>query len=201
MVELSSDALTVVRRATYGLEPSETLHVADDLDLRPSARVPVVVGVPLTRLRRDRDVQAFALGAPLAAITALLGAVASSALERVVAILGDHVESPTFDELTSAIDQLLDEGARRDEAVAVLALAIAESFPAASHCARLLTERTDFDLPELPVLARGDLSTTLLQERPVDEAVRARRRARRAEESRRKQRSAGANRPTKRRGS
>ncbi len=185
------DANATVRRAFLKIEPRVTLAAVDGLDLRAHAKVTAVVGVPLRQLQQRRDVVSFATGAPIAAVRGLLELVALAPLERLVELLGDHAENPTFEELSSAVDELLADGASVDDAVAVLAYAVGESFPAAASCRRLLEERPTFTLPALPDAAPP---SALPAPRQVSPEIREQRRARREEEKRRR-RTAAPTRP------
>jgi hypothetical protein len=173
----------VMRSALLKIDPATVLAKVDSLDLRAHARVSAVIGVPLRQLQQRRDVTVFATTAPMAAVRSLLELLAISPLERVVELLGDHAESSNYDQLVTAIDELLSSGASVDDAVAVLAYAVGESFPAAPHCRRLFEEREAFALPELPAIAAP---TVLAAPREVSAELREQRRARREEEKRRK---------------
>ncbi|MCU1362895.1 MAG: hypothetical protein JWM55_723 [Acidimicrobiaceae bacterium] len=183
MTEVSSSATGVMRAALVKIEPATVLANVDTLDLRAHARVSAVIGVPLRQLQQRRDVTAFATTAPVAAIRATLELLAMTPLETVIGLLGDHAESPTYEQLTAAIDAFVAGGATTDDVVALLAYAIGESFPAAAHCRRLLEERAEFALPPLPeVIAPRVLAAP----REVSAELREQRRARREEEKRRK---------------
>ena len=170
----------IIRRTVLSLDPVAVLEVVDALDLRPSTKITAVVGVPLRSLQERRDVATFAAGAPLPAVAALLEVIAAAPLERVIAALGEHAEAPDFDQLSAAVDQVADEGVTRDELVAVLGHAAGEGFPAAPHCRRLLDERAEFALAELPSVSVPPRPLG----REVDPAQRERRRARRAQRRR-----------------
>ncbi len=172
-----------MRAALLKVDPETVLDKVDTLDLRAHARVSAVVGVPLRQLQQRRDVTAFATTAPMAAIRATLELLAMSPLEAVIGLLGDHSESPTYDQLADAMDEFLSGGATADQAVVVLAYAVGESFPAAAHCRRLLEEREEFALPALPEVIAP---TVLAAPREVSAELREQRRARREEEKRRK---------------
>lgn len=191
VAESSGAAAAIARRAFLKIDPSATLAAVDELDLRGHAKVTAVVGVPLRQLQQRRDVEAFATGAPIAAVRGLLEVMALAPLETVVELLGESADNPSFEELSAAIDGLLAGGARVDDAVAVLAYAVVESFAAAAHCRRLLDEREDFALPELPEVPAASV---LVAPREVSPEIRAQRRARREEEKRRR-RSATPTRP------
>ncbi len=177
----------IIRRGLIKIDPARVLGLVDELDLRPSARVTAVVGVPLRSLQQRRDVASFAAGAPLPAVRAVLELLALEPLEKVVEALGDHAESPTFEQLSEAIEQVRAAGAGDDDVVAVLCFAVGEAFPAAPHCRRLLEEREEWRLPELPAVA----STTLVApSREVDPALKEARRQRREQQRRKKVASA-----------
>src|ERR1700691_3163485 len=128
MVDASSSANGVMRAALLKIDSTAVLDKVDTLDLRAHARVSAVIGVPLRQLQQRRDVTAFATTAPMAAVRSLLELLAMAPLEKIVELLGDHAESPTYDELVAAIDELLASGSSDDDAVAVLAYAVGESF-------------------------------------------------------------------------
>jgi hypothetical protein len=172
-----------MRAALLKIDSATVLERVDTLDLRAHARVSAVIGVPLRLLQQRRDVTAFATTAPMAAVRALLELLAMAPLERVIELLGEHAESPTYEQLATAIDELLSSGSSNDDAVAVLAYAVGESFPAAAHCRQLFEEREAFALPELPEVVAP---TVLAAPREVSAELREQRRARREEEKRRK---------------
>lgn len=163
-----------------------TLRAVDTLDLRARAKVSAVVGVPLRQLQQRRDVSAFATLAPLAALKSLLDVLALAPLEKIVEYLGDHAESPTFEQLARSVDQLIASGSSYDDVVAALAYAVGESFPAAPSCCRLFEERAELALPALPEVVSP---TILASPREVSPEIREQRRARRDEEKRRRKTS------------
>ncbi len=178
-----NSAHEISRRALLKISESTILSSVDGLDLRGHAKISAVVGIPLRNLQQRRDVVAFAATAPIAAVTALLELLAMAPLERVIAALGEHADTPNFDQLSGAIDAVTEDGSSTDDVVAVLAFAIAEEFPAAPHCRRLFDEREDLALPELPeVVTTPTLSTT----RETDPEIKEQRRRRREEEKKRK---------------
>ncbi len=179
----TSSATDIARRALLKIDSSTVMSMVDGLDLRGNAKVSAVVGMPLRSLQQRRDVTAFAVSAPIAAIHALLELLAMAPLEKVIEALADHADAPSFDQLVAAIDDVRDQGAGMDEIVAVLAFAVAEAFPAAPSCRRLLEERPEFNLPELPEVVA---SSSLLTPKEVDPEVREARRRRREEEKKRK---------------
>jgi hypothetical protein len=157
--------------------------MVDGLDLRGHAKISAVVGIPLRTLQQRRDVAAFGATAPIAAVHALLELLAMGPLEKVIAALGEHADTPTYEQLVAAVDAVQAQGATVNDIVAVLGFAVAEEFPAAPHCRRLLDERPDLLLPELPDLVA---TSTLLSPKEIDPEVREARRRRREEEKKRK---------------
>src|ERR1700728_4517011 len=109
-----------MRAALAKIEPATVLAKVDTLDLRAHARVSAVIGVPLRQLQQRRDVTAFATTAPVAAIRATLELLAMSPLETLIGLLGDHAESPTYEQLVAAIDEFVSGGATTEDVVAVL---------------------------------------------------------------------------------
>jgi hypothetical protein len=199
MTDASANANNIVRVAFLKIDPEVTLRAADSLDLRAHAKVSAVVGVPLRQLQQRRDVTAFATTAPLAAVRGLLEVLSLAPLEKTIELLGDHAESPTYDQLSEAVDQLLASGSSNDDVVAVLAYAVGASFPAAPHCRRLLEERPEFSLPALPdVVAPAVLAAP----REVSAEIREQRRNRREDEKRKRKSASSARppRPTKAKG-
>jgi len=187
----TSSATDIVRRGLLKITDSTVLAVVDSLQLKGNTKVQAVVGMPLRTLQQRRDVTTFATTAPIAAVKGILELLAMQPLERVVEVLGDHADSPSFDQLSAAVDQLVADGASIDDIVALLVFAIGEEFPAAGHCRRLLDERTEF---ELPVLTSTDVVTPLLVAKVIDEHVREQRRARRELEKKKKKQTATATR-------
>jgi hypothetical protein len=176
-----------VRAALLKIDSDVSLAAVDTLDLRAHAKVSAVIGVPLRQLQQRRDVTAFAASAPVAAAKAMLELLAGAPLERVIEQLGDHAESPTYEQLSAAIDELIAAGMSTDDVVAVLAYAVGEGFPAAPHCRRLFEERPELALPSLPAVASAG---SLVSPREVSPEIREQRRARRDEQRRRKKPSA-----------
>jgi hypothetical protein len=183
VTDATSNASVVVRAALLKIDPANVLSVVDSLDLRANAKVSAVVGVPLRQLQQRRDVEAFVTSAPMAAARALLEVIAMSPLERVIELLGDHAEHPTYEQLSAAIDQFLETGGSTDDALSVLAYAIGDAFPAAAQCRRLISEREEFALPEIPEV---HAATVLAAPREVSPEIREQRKQRREEEKRRK---------------
>jgi hypothetical protein len=183
VTDATSNATAVVRAALLKFDPQNVLTVVDSLDLRANAKVSPVVGVPLRQLQQRRDVETFATTAPMAAVRGLLEVIAMTPLEKVIELLGEHAEHPSYEQLSAAIDEYLTSGASTDDVVSVLAYAIGDAFPAAAHCRRLLAEREEFALPELPEV---QAPTVLAAPREVSPEIREQRRQRREEEKRRK---------------
>lgn len=173
----------ISRRALLKISESTILSSVDGLDLRGHAKITPVVGIPLRNLQQRRDVLTFASAAPIAAVLALLELLAMAPLEKVIAALGEHADSPNFEQLNGAIDDVTLEGASVDDVVAVLAFAIAEGFPAAPHCRRLFEERAELALPELPNVV---VTTTLAAPRETDPQIKEQRRRRREAEKKRR---------------
>jgi len=199
MTDASASANTIVRAAFLKIDPDVTLRAADSLDLRAHAKVSAVVGVPLRQLQQRRDVTAFATTAPLAAVRGLLEVMALGPLEATIELLGDHADSPTYEQLSEAVDQLLASGSSNDDVVAVLAHAIGASFPAAPHCRRLLEERLELSLPALPEVVAP---TVLAAPKEVSAEIREQRKLRREDEKKKKKSASSARppRPTKAKG-
>jgi hypothetical protein len=191
VTEASISANTVVRASLLKISPETVLAMADSLDLRAHSKVSAVVGVPLRQLQQRRDVQAFAASAPIAAVKGLLEVLALTPLEKIIGLLGDHADSPNYEQLSAAVDEMLATGSTDDEVIAVLAFAVGDAFPAAPSCRRLLEEREEFALPELPDVAAPSV---LAAPREVSAEIREQRKNRREEEKRRKK-SASTARP------
>jgi len=173
----------IVRRTFLKFDPTVVLAAVDSIDLRGHGKVSAVVGIPLRTLQQRRDVVTFATSAPLAALRGLLEVMAMTPLEKVVEALGDHSDSPSFEQLSRAVDAIRTDGLDIDDVVAVLAFAIIEEFPAAGHCRRLLIEREELQLPELMDPAAA---TSLIVPKEIDPKIREQRRARREAEKQRK---------------
>ncbi len=186
-----ADAL---RRGLVRLDATTVLEVVSTLDLRPSTKISPAVGMPLRGLQQRRDVASFAASAPLVAVRALLELLVAHSLDRVIELLGEHSERPTYDQLTAAVDTMRADGVGDDDLAALLAFAIGEQFPAAEHCRRLLEERTEFALPDVTVV---ESSGSLLSPKEVDPAVREARRQRRENAKNKKKVSAPPPRPSK----
>jgi hypothetical protein len=183
MAPTTGNAAETSRRALLKISAPTVLTAVDGLDLRGRAKISAVVGIPLRNLQQRRDVATFAATAPIAAITALLELLAMAPLEKVIAVLGEHADTPNFEQLSEAIDAVSRDGVSIDDVVAVLAFAIAEEFPAAPHCRRLLDERADLNLPELPDVV---VTSTLLAPKETDPEIKEQRRRRREDEKKRK---------------
>ena len=183
MSPTSSSAIETVRRAFLKIDSHSVLRVVDGLDLRGHARVSAVVGIPLRNLQQKREVAIFAATAPIAALRALLELLAMEPLEKVVDVLGTHADTPTFDQLSVAIDAVRASGSSVNDIVALLAFAVVEEFPAAPHCRLLLEERPEFQLPPLPEVA---VPASVLAPKAADPQVREQRRLRREQEKLRK---------------
>ena len=182
MPSLNASPHDVMRRAIAKLDADAVMHVVDALQLQ-GAKLSAVVAVPLRSLQKKRDVVAFAGGAPIDAVAGLLELLAMEPLEKVIEALGDHSETPSYEQLTAAIGSLRGVTLNDDELVAVLAFAIGHDFPAAAHCRRILGEDDVLALPEIEITI-GQAS--LLSPKVVDESVREQRRLRREEEKARK---------------
>ncbi|MGB8197353.1 MAG: hypothetical protein WCF25_10150 [Acidimicrobiales bacterium] len=183
MAPLSGYAAEIARRAILKIDETTILTVVDGLDLRGHAKVSAVVGIPLRNLQHRRDVTTFAASAPIAAVSALLELLAMSPLEKVIVALGDHADTPTFEQLRDAIEVIVRDGASVDDVVAVLAFAIAEEFPAAPHCRQLMDDHPEWALPELPVV---EVVAPSFTPKETDPEIKEQRRRRREEEKKRK---------------
>jgi hypothetical protein len=190
---MSGNAAEISRRALLKVSESTILTTVDGLDLRGHAKISAVVGIPLRNLQQRRDVATFAVSAPIAAVSALLEFLAMAPLEKVIVALGDHADTPSFEQLRDAIDAVVRDGASSDDVVAVLAFAIAEEFPAAPHCRQLMEEHPEWALPELPVI---EIASTNFTPKETDPAIKEQRRRRREEEKKRK-RGPTSQRPTR----
>ncbi len=139
----------VVRRGLVRLDADAVMEVVATLDLRPSTKISPAVGMPLRGLQQRRDVASFAVGAPIAAVRALLELMVAANLDRIVELLGEHSEHPTYDQLARAVDVMSADGVADGDLAALLAFAIGEQFPAAPHCRRIIEERPSYALPEV----------------------------------------------------
>lgn len=173
------DIVAVLRRGILKCPPEFVLQTVDGLNLRPNGRVSVVVGAPLRILQQKRDVTHFASTAPVAAVRALSELLGATALQRVIELLGENSDDPSFEQLAKAVDQCLAEGVTSGEIAAMLSFAIEEQFAAAPHCWRLLDERSDLALPELEEVA---VRPVMLASHEVDPAIKEQRRQRREEQ-------------------
>jgi hypothetical protein len=183
MPSLTASPHDVMRRAIAKVDATAVMRVVDGLQLQ-GAKLSAVVALPLRSLQKRRDVSAFAAGAPIDAVAGLLELLSMEPLVKIIEALGEHAESPTYEQLTSAIAQLRGNTMGDDELVVVLAFAIGHDFPAAVHCRRILSEDEELALPEIDITI-GQAS--LLNPKVVDESVREQRRRRREEEKARKQ--------------
>jgi hypothetical protein len=183
MSPITGNAAEVARRGLLKISEATVLGTVDELDLRGHAKISAVVGIPLRNLQQRHDVATFAASAPIAAVTALLELLAMTTLEKVIVALGDHADTPNFEQLSAAIDAVRADGASLDDVVAVLAFAIVEEFPAAPHCRRLFEERDELALPELPDVV---ISSSQLTPKETDPEIKEQRRRRREEEKKRK---------------
>jgi hypothetical protein len=177
----------IVRRGLLKIDDATVIGTVDALNLKGNNKLQAVVGMPLRSLQQRHDVTSFAATAPMPAVKAILELLAMEPLEHVIEALGEHADAPSFEQLDAAITACLANGSSNDDIVAVLTFAIAEGFPAAPHCRRLLDERPEFALPELPDTT---LSSTLLVPKQVDADVREQRRLRREEDKKKKQNTA-----------
>ena len=195
---MTANALTpadALRRGLARLDEAVVLEVAAALDLRPSTKISPAVGMPLRGLQQRRDVASFVASAPLVAVRALLELLVARSLDRIIELLGEHSERPTYDEMAVAVDAMRAEGVSDGDLAALLAFAIGEQFPAAEHCRRLIEEREEFALPEVAVV---EPTGSLLTPKDVNPAVReARRQRREAAKNKRKPTSPPPPRPTK----
>jgi hypothetical protein len=183
MSNVNSSANDVVRRGLLKIREEVVLATVDSLNLKGN-RLQAVVGMPLRTLQQRRDVGNFAVTAPIAAVKGLLELLALTPLEKVIEALGDHADSPSYEQLSSALDGLIGNGMTIDEVVAVLTFAIGEAFPAAPHCRRLLEERAEWSLPDLP--ESSEATSSLLTHKEIDAEVREKRRLRREREKAKK---------------
>ena len=108
-------------------------------------------------------------------------------MEKIIEALGDNAELPTFEQMQSAVDQLLVDGSTTDDVVALMAFAIGEEFPAGPHCQKLFEERSDFALAPLP---EGSLAvTSFFTPKVVDPAIKEQRLARKEAQKKKKKRN------------
>jgi hypothetical protein len=191
MTEVTASPHDVLRRTVATLDADAVMAVVDSLQLH-GAKVSAVVAVPLRNLQKKRDVAAFAAGAPIDAVAGLLELLAMDPLEKVIEALGEHSETPTYEQLSAAVASLRGDALSDDEVIAVLGFAIGNEFPAAPHCRRLLGEDDALALAEIEITI-GHAS--LLSPKVVDESVREQRRARREQEKARKQARAAKAKP------
>ena len=183
-----------IRRGLARLDEAAVLEVVSSLDLRPSTKISPAVGMPLRGLQQRGDVASFAASAPLIAVRALLELLVAGSLDRIIELLGEHSERPTYDEMAAAVDAMRAEGTEDAQLAALLAFAIGEQFPAAEHCRRLIEERPAFALPDVEVV---ESSGSLLSPKEVDPAIREARRLRREAAKSKKKVVAPPSRPVK----
>ena len=184
---ISNSSADYVRRGLLKINAKNVLDVVDTLDLRPTGKINPVIGVPLRNLQQKRDVTAFASTASIAAVKAILEILALDPMEKIIEALGDNAELPTFEQMQSAVDQLLVDGSTTDDVVALMAFAIGEEFPAGPHCQKLFEERSDFALAPLP---EGSLAvTSFFTPKVVDPAIKEQRLARKEAQKKKKKRN------------
>ena len=187
-----ADAL---RRGLARFDETLVLEVVTSLDLRPSTKISPAVGMPLRGLQQRRDVTSFVASAPLVAVRSLLELLVARNLDRIIELLGEHSERPTYEQMLAAVDAMRAEGVSDADLAALLAFAVGEQFPAAEHCRRLIDERDEFALPEVEVV---EPTGSLLTPKDVDPAVReARRQRREAAKNKKKPASPSPPRPAK----
>jgi len=182
MSALTASPHDLMRRALVAMDESFVLEVVDSMQLA-GVKLPAVVAVPLKSLQKKHDLQAFAAGAPIDAVTGLLELLSMDALEKIIELLGGHAETPNYDQLKAAVDGLRAEGGTRNHIIAVLAFAAGQEFPAGPSCRQILDEEEDLTLPELAITVG---TASLLSPKEQDAAVLEQRRLRREEEKARK---------------
>ncbi len=169
----------ILRRGLLAISADFVLETIDGLNLKGNAKISAVVGMPLRSLQQKRDVTNFAVSAPIVAVRAILELIALEPLEKVIEALGEHADSPSYEQLSAGVDSVMQSGVSTDQVIAVMAFAIGEKFPAAVHCRRLLDERPSFHLPELP---EHYVAPSLVVPKEIDNEIREKRRRRREEE-------------------
>lgn len=179
----AAHTLQTARRALLAFDREALLALVDDLDLRPSAGLNAAMGVPLKNLQKGHDLERFAAMAPKDAVTALIQLVCGEALDVIVDELGDNSANPTREELESALAAVRGRGITRDQALAVLVIAIVDAFPAAAHCAAIIDSDADYALPDLPDVASNSAKPAV---KVVDPAVKEQRQKRREEQKAKK---------------
>ena len=190
----AAQSVHTARRALLTIDRAELLNLVDELDLRPGAGLNAAIGIPLKNLQKGRDLERFATLAPPAAVSALLQLVCGDALHIVVDELGDNSANPTHTELETALRAVRARDVTRDQALAVLVIAIVDAFPAAAHCQAIIDSDTDYALVELPETAP---SARVTATKNVDPAVKEQRQRRR-EEQKAKKKPATASAPPRR---
>ena len=143
-----SHSTDIARRALASIPSNDLLDLVDQLDLRPTPGSSPILLVPLRSLKQRRDVETFLRNVPLATASLLLEIIGHDVLGAIIEQLGEHASEPTFDQLADVVDGILSEGASAVEVRAVLGHVVAEGFPAAVHCEKLLAEREQLAIPE-----------------------------------------------------
>lgn len=146
---MSYSTTELARRALNGLPATDVLRIVDQLDLRPSPQTPAVLLVPLRSLKQRRDVATFVRTAPVRTASFLLEVAGHEVLDTLIEKLGDAAEQPTFDQLASAVDDVLAQGADPALVRATLAHVAVEGFPARDHCLKLIEQRDVLSLPAI----------------------------------------------------
>ena len=182
----SSNGHVLLRRALLFCGTDRVLALVEQLNLQPTAGVDILVVAPLRLLKKSRALATFAAGAPMGAIRLLAELLSQDALERVVTLLDDSSNDPSFEELSDAVGHLADEGVAPEVVATMLVFAVVSEVPAAPHCQRLLEERLEFALPELDVVVA---KSPLLNPKTVDPLVREQRRQRREDQKSSRQRA------------
>ena len=137
-----SDSTILGRRVLASIPTERVLELVDHLDLRPAPGSAPVFLVPLRSLKQKRDVGAFVKTAPPATISLLLEVIGQDALATIIDRLGDSSANPTYEQLSTVINSLLEEGGGVVELRAVCGHVIMSSFPAAPHCQQLLADHS-----------------------------------------------------------
>ena len=141
-----SDSTSLGRRVLGSIPADRILELVDQLDLRPTPGSSPVFLVPLRSLKQKRDVGAFIKSAPPATVALLLEVIGQESLEVIIERLGDRSANPSFEELSSVMLAMLEEGIDPIELRAVCGHVVMSSFPAAGHCEILLR-----DVPALQI--------------------------------------------------
>ena len=180
------DDAVLLRRALARIDATTVLRFVDSLDLRPTDRVAVVIKAPLRNLARGRDVESFVKNAPPSAVAFMVESLTHETLEDVVKRLGDDSSDPSFDQLSTAITEMLADGADVNLVAAMLANSAASHVPAQEHCRKLLNDVEALELPDIEI---SSSTANLLQQKRVDPLIREQRRRRRDEERSQRQNS------------